>query len=132
MRLLHRYSSSCWSGLAVLALASVLAGCATQTTPPPKQAQPVTAGALTDPLRVSDRVKIEITGPSETIPASEQEVSGDGTVRLDLIGDIQAAGKTPGQLGKDIQEALVPKYYAHANVTVAPTGRFFYVGGEIS
>ncbi len=132
MRLLHRYSSSCRSGLRVLALASVLAGCATQTTPPPKQAQSATPGALTDPLRVSDRVKIEVFGTPETIPVSEQEISGDGTVSLDLVGHIQAAGKTPGQLEKDIQEALVPKYYAHANVTVAPSGRFFYVGGEVS
>ncbi len=35
-------------------------------------------------------------------------------------------------LRKDIQDALVPKYYVHANVVVLPTGRYAYIGGEIN
>ena len=132
MRLLHRNPSSCGCGLAVLALASVLAGCGTNTPPPldQPQAQAQAPNGLTDPLRISDRLKIDLTGTPETIEPSEQEIKEDGTINIQLIGRVQAAGKTPGQGEKDIQDALVPRYYAHANVTVTPSGRFFYVGGE--
>jgi polysaccharide export outer membrane protein len=136
MRLIQRISSFYSCGFAALALAAVVAGCASSSPPPAKQADPKAqsgaTGALTDPLRISDRVKIEIFGTPEPIPPSEQEIGGDGTVGFDLIGRVQAAGKTPVQLAKDIKEALVPKYYAHAGVTVTPSGRFFYVGGEIN
>jgi protein involved in polysaccharide export with SLBB domain len=136
MRLIQRISSIYSCGFAALALAAVVVGCASSTPPPAKQADPKAqsgaTGALTDPLRISDRVKIEIFGTPEIIPASEQEIGGDGTVGLDLIGRVQAAGKTPVQVAKDIQDALVPKYYAHAAVTVTPSGRFFYVGGEVN
>ncbi len=87
-----------------------------------------------DPLRVSDRIIVSITtGTAETIGANEQEIKEDGTIGVQGIsGRVQAAGKTPGQLEKDIQDALVPRYYAHATVTVTPSGRFFYIGGEVT
>jgi len=140
MRLLQRLSSSYSCGFAALALAAVVAGCASSSPSPAKQADPKTqsgatagaGGALTDPLRISDRVKIEIFGTPEPTTPSEQEIGGDGTVRLDLVGSVPAVGKTPVQVAKDIQDALVPKYYAHVAVTVTPSGRFFYVGGEVN
>jgi polysaccharide export outer membrane protein len=118
--------------LAVLALAAVLAGCGTKAPPPANQSQAQATNGLTDLLRVSDRVKITITGTPETIDPVEMEIKEDGTISVQGVGRIQAAGKTPGQLEKDIQAALVPSYYAHCNVTVSPTGRFFYVGGEVN
>jgi len=132
MRLLHRNLFSCRCAFAVLALAGVLAGCGTNSPTPPNQPPPAGTGALTDPLRISDRVKIDITGTPETIEPSEQEIKGDGTVHIQMIGRVQAAGKTPVQLENDIQNALVPSFYTHANVTVTPSGRFFYVGGEVN
>ncbi len=86
----------------------------------------------TEPLRVGDRIKIDIIGTPDNVEASEQEIKEDGTISLQMIGRIQAAGKTPGQLERDIQEALVPRFYAHASVTVSATARFFYVGGEVN
>jgi polysaccharide export outer membrane protein len=118
--------------LVVLALAAVLAGCGTKPTPPLNQPQTPASNGLTDPLRVSDRVRIEIAGTPETIEPSEQEIKEDGTINIQGIGHVQAAGKTPGQLERDIQDGLVPRYYAHCSVTVAPAGRFFYVGGEVN
>jgi polysaccharide export outer membrane protein len=132
MRLLDRIPSSCWHASAVLALVAVLAGCGTSAPPPAGQPQTSASNGLTDPLRISDRIKIDITGTPETIDPSEQEIKEDGTINVQGIGRIQAAGMTPGQLEKSIQAALVPSYYAHCNVTVSPTGRFFYVGGEVS
>jgi protein involved in polysaccharide export with SLBB domain len=130
MRLLYKNAFSCWCVVAILA--SVLSGCGTK--PPPASNQPLAnaPNASTDPLRVSDRIKITLMGVPDNVEASEQEIKEDGTISLQMIGRIQAAGKTPGQLERDIQEALVPRFYAHANVIVAPTGRFFYVGGEVN
>jgi polysaccharide export outer membrane protein len=116
---------------------AILPGCATNDPSQTPQASPTTPeaqehNALMDPLRVSDRIKIEFSGTPESIDPIEEEVAADGTVNVQFIGHIQAVGKTPAQLAKDVEDALVPKYYAHLSVSVTPTARFFYVGGEIS
>lgn len=95
----------------------------------------VTASAshlLRDPLRVADRVHIEFHGTPETIPYSEQEISEDGSITLQYIGHVQAAGKTPGELEKEIEAKYENGYYTHIGITVTPTGRFFYVGGQVN
>jgi polysaccharide export outer membrane protein len=116
-----------------LAAIAVLSGCGTSAPPAGKNdSKAPTPDAMTEPLRVGDHVKITITGIPETIDPSEQEIKDDGMVNIPLVGRIQAAGKSPGQLEKDIQDGLVPKYYAHASVTVSATARFFYVGGEVN
>lgn len=134
MRLLHRKSFFLFCVLGVLAMIAILPGCATNDPSSTPQTPPATGehNALTDPLRVSDRIKIEFSGTPETIDPIEEEVAADGTVNVQFIGHVQALGKTPAQLAKDIEDALVPKYYAHLSVSVTPTGRFFYVGGEVS
>jgi len=52
-------------------------------------------------------------------------------ITLPLIGSIQAAGKTIGQLQQEITERYVPKYYKRLNVTIASEMRFFVVIGEV-
>ena len=134
MSLLDSTRSFWWNGLAVLALAVVVPGCSTKS-PSVGQAQPSKAQAdpnTTDFLRVSDRLKIDITGTPETIEPIETEIKEDGTISLQFLDRVPAAGKTPGQLEIEIHAALTPRYYAHCNVTVTPTGRWFYVGGEVN
>jgi polysaccharide export outer membrane protein len=122
--------------MAIGVLAAGIAGCGTtspsSTTKSDPKDQKAPPSAATDALRVNDRIKIDITGTPETIEASDQEVAPDGTVKVHFAGNIQAAGKTTDQLARDIQDALVPKYYAHANVVVLSTGRYVYIGGEIN
>jgi polysaccharide export outer membrane protein len=137
MRLLHRKSFFSFCALFVLAMIAVLPGCATNDPSSTSPASPAPAvaqdhNALMDPLRVSDRIKIEFSGTPEPIDPVEEEVAADGTVNVQFAGHIQALGKTPAKLAKDIEDALVPKYFAHLSASVTPTGRFFYVGGEIS
>jgi protein involved in polysaccharide export with SLBB domain len=133
MRLLSRIPLFCWRGVSVLTAIAVLSGCGTAPPPAGESASKAPPrDAMTEPLRVGDHVKITIIGTPETIDPSEQEIKDDGTVNIPLIGRIQAAGKSPGQLEKDIQDALVPKFYAHASVTVSATARFFYIGGEVN
>jgi protein involved in polysaccharide export with SLBB domain len=84
------------------------------------------------PLRVGDRVKVELTGTPETIQPIEQEIAADGTITLPFIGHVDATNKTPGELQNDIEKLYVPAWYKHINVTVTPPMRFFYVGGQVN
>ncbi len=121
--------------LAIIGL--LLAGCWSQG---PKKDQPVATVQSTnassdlrfDPLRVGDSIRVDFSGTPSAIPSIQTEIKGDGTIRLDFIGDVLADGKTPGELEKTIQRDYVPAYYTHLNVTVTPVVRFFYVDGEVS
>ncbi len=124
-----------WRGIAMVALAAMISGCGTNSPSSNPKNDPngnPPASAATDPLRVSDRVRIDITGTPETIEPGDYEIAADGTVKIHFAGNIQAVGKTPDQLAKDIQDALVPRYYAHANVVVLSSGRYAFIGGEVN
>ena len=84
------------------------------------------------PLRIGDSIRVDFSGTPVQLPSIETEIKGDGNIRLDFVGDIEADGKTPGELEKAIQTKYVPDYYTHMNVTVTPTIRFFYVDGEVN
>ncbi len=72
-----------------------------------------------------------VTGP---IPATTQSylIADDGTITLPLIGTVQAAGKTPGELQRIITGLYVPQYYVRLAVTVTALNRVYYVGGEVT
>ena len=72
----------------------------------------------------------EITGPISTTPVSYL-IADDGTISLPLIGSVQAAGKTPGELQRIITKLYVPQYYIRLAVTVTAVNRIYYVGGEV-
>jgi polysaccharide export outer membrane protein len=82
-------------------------------------------------LRTGDRIRIEFSGNVAAPPWHEEEIKDDGTITLDYIGSIKAADKTPRQLQKEIHEKYVPDYYGELNVTVTPSARFYWVGGEV-
>jgi polysaccharide export outer membrane protein len=119
--------------LAMAISASLLAGCTTSTV----QNSPPTPSVDTnheriDPLRVGDSIRVDFSGTPTTVPEVQTEIKGDGTIRLDFIGDIKADGRTPGELEQAIEAAYVPAYYTHLSVSVTPVARFFYVEGEIN
>jgi polysaccharide export outer membrane protein len=89
--------------------------------------------AKVDQLQVGDVVKITLSGPPEWNgkPPFEQKVKDDGTISLDYVGVIKAAGKNAAQLELDIQAAFVPKYYKRLSVLVVTDNRFFYVNGIV-
>lgn len=58
-------------------------------------------------------------------------IADNGTISLPLVGRIQAAGKTPGELQDEIDRAYIPQYYIHLTTTVTGQARVFYVGGEV-
>ncbi|HZT23381.1 MAG TPA: polysaccharide biosynthesis/export family protein [Verrucomicrobiae bacterium] len=89
-------------------------------------------------FRVGETVIVTFSGlplgdTLQTQPHQET-IKEDGTITLPLIGSIRAAGKTSGELQKDIYDAYVPKYYVRMTVTVqgASTERVVYVSGEVN
>ena len=83
-------------------------------------------------LKPEDTISITFIGPEgQVIAPFEGRISENGTITLQLIGAIKAAGKTASELQKDIHDAYVPKYYLRLTVTVRGTDRFYYVGGEV-
>jgi polysaccharide export outer membrane protein len=83
-------------------------------------------------LHVGDTVTISFSGLPDPLEPQEKPIKDDGTITLDYIGQVQAAGKTPGELEDTIHNLYVPKYYTHLDVTVKPSdNRVFYVRGEV-
>jgi polysaccharide export outer membrane protein len=77
-------------------------------------------------------VTLSGTGADETFQPYEELIKEDGTITLSLIGSIQAAGKTAGELQKIIHDLYVPKYYLRLTVTVKSSNdRVYYVSGEV-
>lgn len=95
------------------------------------------AASMGGEFRVGDLVTVALAGSSEYIqklqPSGphQERVREDGNITLPLIGDIKAAGRTPGQMQKDIHDRYVPRYFNDITVTVSSQARYFYVDGEI-
>jgi polysaccharide export outer membrane protein len=147
-------------GIALLAVLALFAGCTTTTSPepafqdyepgawtPPGQttntvpAQPVAEPApepaeaapagLTDIFRVGDTVTVQVTGvASEIIPPHEERIKDDGSISLYLLGTVQAAGRTQGDLQRELQTEY-ERFFKNPVVTVNTATRFYYVGGEV-
>ena len=109
----------------VLAVAA-MAGCTSTPTYPPA---PVHAPA---PVSVQPRISgwNYLLGPGDSVNVfvwRNPEVSGafpirpDGKMTMNLIEDLQAAGKTPTQLARDIEKAL-GKYIQEPIATVIVAG----------
>jgi len=80
-----------------------------------------------DPLNVTFSDLPVLTQPFEI------RIKDDGTITLLLNQTFAAAGKTIGQLEKEIRARYVPAYYINMTVTVKQQEgtRFYYVGGEV-
>ena len=82
-------------------------------------------------LHVGDTITVVLDGLPEVIQPHEEAIKEDGTINLDLIGHVKAAGHTAGELQNAIHDLYVPKYYTHITVTVKTGDRVFYVRGEV-
>lgn len=125
----------CRQGFSCLLLALFVAGCMETGGPAPQTVPP--NGGTTPPanlgvLNVGDQVTVIFSNVSSVaMPQHEERIKEDGNITLQLIGTVKAAGKTVGELQKEIQNAYVPKYYRNLVITVRSEDRFFYVDGEV-
>jgi len=109
---------------------------ATQSPPAPTGPPPdISTNTALARYSVGDTVDVTLSdaGPDFTPQPYEQVVKEDGSITLPLIGNVQAAGKTMGELQKAIHDLFVPEYYLRLTVTVKSSdNRVFYVGGEVN
>ena len=91
------------------------------------------AGGSADLLRVGDPLNVTFSDLPVLTQPFEIRIKDDGTITLLLNQTFAAAGKTIGQLEKEIRARYVPAYYINMTVTVKQQEgtRFYYVGGEV-
>ncbi|MGA4643821.1 polysaccharide biosynthesis/export family protein [Limisphaera sp. 4302-co] len=141
-----------WRGWTVLIcgliLTGMLAGCGTTdngwaTFPEPAAVGPsvsqvqytsstngASGAVAVERFRIGDTVTVTFSGVEPPPPPHEERIKEDGTITLPMIGSVIAAGKTAGELQKEIQERY-SRYYTRLTVTVKSLERFYYVGGEV-
>ena len=88
-------------------------------------------------LRIGDPVELRIGG----VPNEEQQqvnnvytVDTSGDINLPYINKVKAAGRTPAELARAIEESYrANKVYTNPNITVVmqPQSRFVNVGGAV-
>lgn len=81
-------------------------------------------------LGPGDRVHIIVYGKADL--TATYQIDGAGKLRFPLIGPVQAAGLTGGELEQLIVSKLKPQYFKDPNVVVEVAGyRPFYILGEV-
>lgn len=82
-------------------------------------------------LGVADKVRIIVF--NEEALSGEFSVSDTGTLSLPLIGDVQARGRSPREIVKDITAKLADGYLREPRVSLdVLTYRPFYIMGEVT
>jgi len=138
MKLLRTFSGR---GLPVacmaLAASLVFTGCRSADAPTFSSDAPLVGQSGQSPspgdvFDIGDQVTIIFSGIGDLLQPHEEQIKGDGTITLQLIGPVKAAGKSAGDLQKEIHDRYVPKYYnSNLNVTVQSKERVVYVGGQV-
>lgn len=93
----------------------------------------VEANAILPRLGVGETVTVTFSGIDDPVLIpQEKPIKDDGSISLPLIGRVQAAGKTAGELEDAIHDAYVPKIYTHLTITVKTSSdRVYFVRGEV-
>jgi protein involved in polysaccharide export with SLBB domain len=86
-----------------------------------------------DTLHVGDTITIEFSDMPVMTPPREERIKEDGTITLLEGKTFTAAGKTRGQLDKEIHDWYVPRFYLKMTVSVSQKTQtqFYYVRGEV-
>lgn len=84
-----------------------------------------------DRFAIGDLVTVKFSGTIEQIPTHEERIKDDAAITLPLIGVVKAAGKTSGELQKEIHARYVPDYYRRLTVVVTGEQRVYSVGGQV-
>ena len=120
-----------WAGL-------ILGGCGTAPDLNPIPGYSYSGSSTNTPRRggekfqIGDQVGIlyKGVGSAEPIPAHQETVKEDGTITPPFVGSVVAAGKTPGELQRELQEKY-DTIFKDLNVTVVAPNRYYYVSGEV-
>lgn len=138
IKILFRTLGQFGFGGGLLLAAIFLAGCHTTTSQKSEIQRPeVGTGAPgniePEVFHVGDSVTVVFTDLPTPTPAFEEKVKEDGTITLLLNQPFTAAGKTRGDLEKEIRKRYVPDFYKYMTVTIKPKEQtlFYYLDGEV-
>ena len=115
-RLFHSPAAALWALVGSMLL---LAGCAPTHFPPAESVSVGPAGSPDYVIGPGDNVQIFVWRNEEL--SSTVPVRPDGRITTPLVEDLPAAGKTPSQLARAMEQALA-KYVKNPVVTVIVTG----------
>lgn len=123
------FQSQFWGRMAALLALIAMLPVACSTTPSGQPAPPPVEGYV---VGAPDELRIHIL-PEPAI-LREVLVRPDGKISVDLVGDVQAAGRTPFEIATAIQEKIVRfKRDAAVNVAVLSSpSQFVTVYGEVA
>lgn len=120
-------------GLAAMALMACASAQAEMKADQPAVAQSTAGSDVSYQYRLGSGDKIRVIVYGENDLGGEFSVSGDGTISMPLIGDVQAAGCTATELQTKIANALLQGYLKDPKVNVEIlTFRPFYILGEVA
>ncbi len=81
-------------------------------------------------LDAADRVRVIVF--NEPTLSAEFVIGDSGLLSFPLIGDVQARGRTPANLARDIEKKLADGYFVSPRVSIdVLTYRPFYILGEV-
>src|SRR5439155_15126420 len=82
-------------------------------------------------LRAGDPLFIVFSDLPNPPPPFSVRISEDGTITLLWNMTFIAAGKTRGELEREIRGRYVPQYYRDLTVTITQPERWYFVSGEV-
>jgi polysaccharide export outer membrane protein len=110
----------------LLMMVFTLGGCATSNVPKEKAAEEVHSETIL--LREGDTLKISFPGSPNL--DTTQEIRRDGKISLPLIGEVDAAGKSPDELQQSLIKSYAPQISSkEVNVEVESSSFPVYVTG---
>jgi len=130
MKLFRANSLSKYVVASFIGAALITSGCnVAPKALPATQAAPVVQDKLT--LRPGDKLEIKFYSTPEL--NDSQQIRPDGKITLQIVGDVQAAGRTPGELSSDLQTAFVNQLkYPQVTVILREIyQRRVYIVGEV-
>lgn len=91
----------------------------------------VTNGGSAEIIHVGDVLVVVFSDIPVALLPFEVTVRDDGTITLLKNKPFQAAGKSRGQLEREVRDAYVPSEFINLTVNIKPQERVFFVGGEV-
>jgi polysaccharide export outer membrane protein len=117
-------------GTLMTALALLLAACAGGPTVTEAPAAPQGAGVASPEYRIGPGDNLNVYVFNQPELTTNVQVRPDGLVSTPLVENMQAAGKTPSQLGRDIEKVLA-EYVRSPKVNIIVTGFVGTYGDQI-
>lgn len=132
MRLFQKMARLQVLAAVMVLLSLLLAGCGTLPQDDDGGKAATNKGSIEpDRFQIGDPITVTFSDTPAPIASMDERVKSDGTITLLYNKTFVAAGKSRGDLEKEIRDTYVPSYFRFLTVSVQAQQRFYYVGGEV-